>query len=163
MYYIIDFFNVFTTFRVKKYSKKELEELKYRNFAHDCIEFFDWFFTVYINKKKKSRYIFVLKEYGHRYIFKCIVKKYNVDIVIATDRYKNIDDFTCHYLYYLFNKNKDVVVISNDKFRDFNLYCKSYEILNVDIYTCFGYKENFIYDCRNIEYEEINRIGFSCK
>jgi hypothetical protein len=61
------------------------------------------------------------KDLNIRFII--IESKYNVDVLD-----KNKDDFLCQYIFsYLISNNDDCILISNDKYRDREIYVKQFE------------------------------------
>lgn len=135
--YIVDFLNIFSDFREIKYKKENVDfhNVKHFNKTSDTLDFFELFFTRYLdyaNINKKSSFLFVMKKlYSYENILQKILKKYeNFDIIflIIEDRYhnnlleKNKDDFMCQYIFHTLQKTHDCHLISNDKYRDRVLY-----------------------------------------
>ena len=161
MYCIIDFLNVFTTFREQKYKTNNIywRDVSHINFKTDCVQFFKWFFNFYLKEmklKKEYKYIFVSKDIGYRNIFKKIIKDYDTSIWFVKNRLQDVDDFICNYLYFFYtNIHKPVVVISADKFKDIKLHYNV--IITIDVYTQFGNREINL-NCNDIEIKKIDRI-----
>ena len=143
--YIIDFLNIFSDFREIKYLKKNIDfhSVKHIHKQEDLLDFFDLFFTKYISYTKieaYSEFIFIMKKLHIFTPLKNILVKYtnfNTKFVIIEDQYDNViidknkDDFLCQYYYNILKlQNKNVFVITNDKYRDRNLYIK---LFNFDI------------------------------
>lgn len=124
-------------------------------FKIDLIKFFKWFFNYYVkelNLHDNYEYIFIIKDIGYRYLFDSILKEYkNVQMLFLKKNKsdgdlieKNKDDFICNYLYVFYKiQGKDVVLISNDKYRDLNTYYKHYEnkVIESDFYTQNGFNK----------------------
>ena len=126
--YIVDFFNVFSDYREMYYKKYGIDfhSVKYKNIRQDTIDFFDLFFSVYLQAASipiDSRFIFVMKRI-HNYescIGQVLEKYLNVSIkfIIVQERYSNKtiddnkDDFMCQYLLATFPNS---ILISNDKY-----------------------------------------------
>lgn len=137
--YIIDFFNIFSDFREIKYKKNNIDFhlVKHNNKEKDTEEFFDLFFTKYINYVKipyNSKFIFIMKKlYEYQHILEKILVRYNkfdIKLMIIEDKYndiildKNKDDFLCQYIFYIMRKKSNCILISNDKYRDRQNYIK---------------------------------------
>lgn len=135
--YIIDFLNIFSDFREIKYKKENVDfhNVKHYNKINDTLDFFELFFTKYLDYAKinsKSSFLFVMKKlHSYENLLQKILKKYNnFDIIflIIEDRYNNIlleknkDDFMCQYIFHTLQKSNDCHLISNDKYRDRTLY-----------------------------------------
>ena len=77
-FYVIDFFNIFSDYREIIYKKKDIDFhlVKYENKEKDTYDFFNLFFTKYVEKvninKSKSTFIFILKKI-HNY--ECLLNK----------------------------------------------------------------------------------------
>jgi hypothetical protein len=138
-YYIVDYLNIFSDFREIKYKKCNVDfhSVKHNNKEQDTIDFFNLFFSKYIeyvNIDKDSIFIFVMKKlYGYEATLGNIVKQnssFNIRFMIIEDKYnngvldKNKDDFLCQYIFYTLQKNSDCTLISNDKYRDRQKYIK---------------------------------------
>ena len=148
--YVTDFLNVFSDQREVKYAKQNINfhDVKHINKEQDTYEFFDLFFTKYISYmhiSKKSNFIFVMKKISkYDNILLNVLEKYkDIDIrfiiieSVYTDQTKisildkNKDDFLCQYiLSFLMRNNEKCVLISNDKYRDRNLYVTKFNNLN---------------------------------
>ena len=138
--YTIDFLNVFSDFREIKYKKDNINfhKVKHCNKEKDTIEFFELFFTKYIeyvNIDKKSNFIFVMKKITKydEILYKIleIYNNLNIRFIVIESKYenttldKNKDDFLCQYIFkFLLLKNDNCILISNDKYRDRDLYIK---------------------------------------
>ncbi len=139
--YIVDFFNIFSDFREIKYKQSNVDfhSVKHNNKAQDTKDFFDLFFTKYIEYVQidtSSRFIFVMKKlYGYEHILEEIVSKYqmfDIKLMIIEDRYnnglldKNKDDFLCQYIFQSMKnvEHIDCRLISNDKYRDRQEYVR---------------------------------------
>ena len=141
--YCCDYLNLFSDYREIKYKKDNIDfhEVKHNNKEKDTIEFFRLFFTKYIkyvNINRDSNFIFVMKKItNYNDILYKILEIYNdIDIrfIIIESKYKdNIvdkskDDFLCQYIFqFLVFKNDNCVLISNDKYRDRDLYIKIFQ------------------------------------
>lgn len=131
--YIVDFFNIFSDYREMKYKKLNIDfhAIKHDNKDKDTRDFFDIFFTKYIeftNISLYNKFIFVMKKLNDsEELLKNILIKFshiNIQFVIIKDKYtdtildKNKDDFLCQYLLWQFQQHNDCHLISNDKYRD---------------------------------------------
>jgi hypothetical protein len=132
--YIVDFLNIFSDFREIKYKKLNINfhEVKHINKEKDTIDFFELFFTHYINYikiSKDSNFIFILKKLtNYDNILYNILERYrylNIRFIIIESKYdidildKNKDDFLCQYIFsYLISTNDNCILISTDKYRD---------------------------------------------
>jgi len=132
--YIVDFLNIFSDFREIKYKKLNINfhEVKHINKEKDTFDFFELFFTNYINYtgiSRDSNFIFILKKLtNYDVILYNILEKYkdlNIRFIIIESKYdidildKNKDDFLCQYIFsYLISNNDNCILISNDKYRD---------------------------------------------
>lgn len=146
--YIIDFLNVFSDFREIKYSKNNIDfhSVKHLNKEQDTLDFFLVFFTKYINYigiNKKANFIFVLKKITNydNILYKIInlYKEINMRFIIIESKYnieildKNKDDFLCQYIFsFLIYNNDNCTLISNDKYRDRNIYVKQFQESIID-------------------------------
>lgn len=147
--YIIDFFNVFSDYRETFYKKQGLNfhDIKYNTLQKDTEDFFDLFFTRYLEMahiKQDSEFIFVMKKiYNYQETLTRIITKFEtfkIRFVITPDRYKdplvesNKDDFICQYLVTIYN---DSVLISNDNYKNRQeysaLFIKMHKI-NIEIF-----------------------------
>lgn len=148
-FYVIDFFNIFSDYREIIYKKKDIDFhlVKYENKEKDTYDFFNLFFTKYVEKvninKSKSTFIFILKKI-HNY--ECLLNKIlllypniNIYFFLIENEFndkmldKNKDDFLCQYIFFmLFKKYKNCILISNDKYRDkleyINMFDSSFNI-----------------------------------
>ena len=137
--YIIDFLNIISDFREIKYKKQNIDfhTIKHRNIEQDTYDFFELFFTKYIervNINKNSLFMFIMKKLnGYDVILDKVMKKIpemKVTFCIIEDKYNNVlidknkDDFLCQYLMYTMKNTYDCVLISNDKYRDAPNYIK---------------------------------------
>ena len=139
--YIVDFLNIFSDFREIKYKKNKIDfhNVKYHNLLDDSNEFFNMFFTKYIqfaNIDSTCSFIFVLKKIKD---FKLIIEdilikysQYNIRFVVIENKFnvdildKNKDDFLCQYFFHFLQKRHDCILISNDKYRDFSNYINKF-------------------------------------
>lgn len=143
--YIVDFFNIFSDFREIKYKRQNIDfhKIKHTNKTKDTYDFFELFFTRYIDYvkiDKTSQFYFVMKKLNNsENLLNDIIKiysKFNIKIIIIEDQYsntildKNKDDFLCQYFFYILSQNNDCTLISNDKYRDKLTYIK---LFNFDI------------------------------
>ena len=84
MIYITDYLNIWSDYREIKYKMNNIDfhSIKHKNKEIDTFEFFDLFFTKYINYKNisiKSNFIFILKKITkYDLILIKILKKYGV-------------------------------------------------------------------------------------
>lgn len=138
MIYCCDYLNLFSDYREIKYKKQNIDfhKIKHCNKEKDTVEFFEIFFTKYINYvniDKKSNFIFILKKItNYEPILFKILEKYsdiNVRFVVIESKYtneildKNKDDLLCQYIFKsLILQNNNCILISNDKYRDRELY-----------------------------------------
>ena len=137
--YIVDFFNIFSDFREIKYKRYNIDfhVIKHTNKIKDTYDFFELFFTKYIDHvkiNKTSQFYFVMKKLTNfEIILNNIIKIYNnfnIKFIIIEDKYsneildKNKDDFLCQYFFYILSQNNDCTLISNDKYRDKEQYIK---------------------------------------
>ena len=135
--YIVDFFNIFSDYREIKYKKDNVDfhSVKHTNKEVDTINFFDIFFTRYIEFvriDKKSKFIFIMKKLnGYEKTLEYIIcrhKSFDVRFMIIEDKLdndildKNKDDFLCQYVFYTLGKTNDCTLISNDRYRDRQKY-----------------------------------------
>lgn len=141
--YVIDFLNTFSDFREIKYKLLNIDfhKVKHVNKVQDTIDFFELFFTKYVAFAKintTGNFIFVLKKITNYestlYQILDLYKDKNIRFIIIESKYnndildKNKDDFLCQYiLSYLIKKNGNCVLISNDKYRDKEVYVKEFE------------------------------------
>lgn len=143
--YIVDFFNIFSDFREIKYKKNNIDFhcVKHCNKNKDTQDFFELFFTRYIsyvNINKSSHFIFIMKKLNDNdHLLRDIVYKYRnfkITFMILEEKYtnnlldKNKDDFLCQYIFYTMQKKHNVILISNDKYRDRQAYIS---LFNFDI------------------------------
>jgi|UniRef100_A0A6C0AL29 hypothetical protein len=137
--YIVDFLNIFSDFREIKYKRDNIDFhlIKHTNKIKDTYDFFELFFTKYIDHvkiDKTSQFYFVMKKLNKfETILDNIIKLYstfNIKFVIIEDKYlneivdKNKDDFLCQYFFYILSQNNHCTLISNDKYRDKQKYIK---------------------------------------
>jgi len=135
--YIVDFFNIFSDFREIKYKKNNMDfhSVKHSNKYRDTLDFFELFFTKYtsyVGIDKSSHFIFIMKKLnGNEQLLENILfryQNYTITFMIIEDKYnntlidKNKDDFLCQYIFYTMQKNHNVHLISNDKYRDRQSY-----------------------------------------
>lgn len=143
--YIVDFLNIFSDFREIKYKKDNIDfhSVKHSNKEKDTYDFFNLFFTKYINHvgiNNSSQFYFVMKKLNdYETILDNIIKThnaFNMKFIIIEDKFKNEildknkDDFLCQYFFYILRENNDCTLISNDKYRDKQSYIK---LFNFDI------------------------------
>lgn len=149
MIYISDYLNLFSDFREIKYKMKNIDfhSVKHINKENDTIEFFELFFTKYIQTIHidiNSNFIFILKKItNYEHILLKILKKYNninIRFIIIESKYneflldKNKDDFLCQYLFcFLMKHNDNCILISNDQYRDLPTYVQKYHNINIKI------------------------------
>ena len=142
--YIIDYLNIWSDYREMKYNlkNKDFHLVKHKMKLIDTVDFFEFFFTKYIEKiniNKNSSFIFILKKISnYDIILITILKKYkqlNINFIIIESKFNNVlldknkDDFLCQYI---LMENK-FNLISNDKYKDFFSYNKKYTNLLVTI------------------------------
>ena len=157
--YIVDFLNIFSDFREIKYKKENIDfhSVKHSNKEKDTYDFFNLFFTKYIdyvNIDKSIQFYFIMKKlHNYEVILDNIIKMhkiFNMKFIIIEDKYKNElldknkDDFLCQYFFYTLQKTHDCVLISNDKYRDKQNYIR---LFNFDIFirvVSFDNKNNII-------------------
>lgn len=146
--YVGDYLNLFSDFREMKYKKENVDfhQVKHNNKEKDTIEFFELFFTKYIqyvNINKNSNFIFVMKKItNYDDILYKILETYNtinIRFIIIESKYENItldknkDDFLCQYLFkFLVMNNDNCILISNDKYRDRDAYIKIFQDSNLN-------------------------------
>ena len=144
--YIVDFLNIFSDFREIKYKKYDIDfhSVKHCNKEQDTYDFFNLFFTKYIEYvkiDKSSQFYFVMKKLNnYDNTLDNIIKMhkiFNIKFIIIEDKYnndildKNKDDFLCQYFFYILHKTNNCILISNDKYRDKKDYVK---LFNFDIF-----------------------------
>lgn len=155
--YIIDFLNAFSDFREIKYKKCNIDfhTVKQVNVIQDTLDFFRLFFTKYLtflNTRDNNKFIFVMKKlHNCTEVLDSILYKYSkidIQFVIIESRFrnnvleKNKDDFLCQYLCTTMeNKFKDVILISNDKYRDRTNYVNLFTS-DIIIQTCCWNRES---------------------
>jgi len=158
MIYITDYLNIWSDYREIKYKMNNIDfhSIKHKNKEIDTFEFFDLFFTKYINYKNisiKSNFIFILKKITkYDLILIKILKKYNninIRFIVIESKYnqllldKNKDDFLCQYLFcFLMKENDNCILISNDKYRDLSSYVDKYDKISITILTKLDSKKN---------------------
>ena len=146
--YVGDYLNLFSDFREMKYKKENVDfhQVKHNNKEKDTIEFFELFFTKYIqyvNINKNSNFIFVMKKItNYDDVLYKILETYNtinIRFIIIESKYENItldknkDDFLCQYLFkFLVMNNDNCILISNDKYRDRDAYIKIFQDSNLN-------------------------------
>lgn len=140
--YIVDFLNIFSDFREIKYkmSNVDFHSVKHINKEKDTLDFFKIFFTKYLSYtgiKKDGNFLFVMKKitnYDH-VLYKVLelYAEFNIRFIIIESKYdsdildKNKDDFLCQYIFsYLISNNDNCILISNDKYRDREIYVKEF-------------------------------------
>jgi hypothetical protein len=143
--YIIDFLNIFSDFREIKYKKYNIDfhSVKHLNKIKDTYDFFELFFTKYIDYTKidkNSKFYFIMKKlHDYDNVLDDILKRYhkfNLKFIIIEDKYKheildkNKDDFLCQYFLCSLKEKYNCILISNDKYRDNESYIK---LFNFDI------------------------------
>lgn len=144
--YICDYLNLISDFREIKYKKQNVDfhSVKHENKIKDTEDFFDLFFTKYIqyvNIDRGSKFILVMKKLnGYDATLESILKKYrdlDIDLIIIEDKYtnnvvdKNKDDFLCQYIFYILQRTNNCMMISNDKYRDREFYIN---LFNFDMF-----------------------------
>ena len=168
--YVIDFLNLFSDYREIFYKEKNIDFhlLKHKMLEKDTFDFFKMFFTKYINYtkiSKESEYIFILKKItNYNVVLYKIVELYKdikIKFIIIETKFtsnlldKNKDDFFCQYLFcILLDKNKNVMLITNDKYRD------SINYVNLFDKKCTKLK-NIAYKKVSFTDLEINKYGLS--
>lgn len=139
--YIIDFLNVFSDYREIKYKQVSINfhTVKHQTKAEDIEQFFDIFFTTYLDVlqvDKNGKFLFIMKRLnGFEDVLKTVMVKYryiNMKFMIIEDKYtdntkdKNKDDFLCQYTFQLYNKENNCVLMTNDKYRDRQSYAMTF-------------------------------------
>jgi hypothetical protein len=140
--YIVDFLNIFSDFREIKYKMLNIDfhSVKHVNKEKDTLDFFKIFFTKYISYtgiKKDGNFLFVMKKITNydNILYKILelYNEFNIRFIIIESKYdsdildKNKDDFLCQYIFsYLISNNDNCILISNDKYRDRNIYVKEF-------------------------------------
>lgn len=140
--YIVDFLNIFSDFREIKYkmSNVDFHSVKHVNKEKDTLDFFKIFFTKYISYigiKCNGNFLFVMKKITNydNVLYKVLelYEKFNIRFIIIESKYeldvldKNKDDFLCQYIFsYLISSNDNCILISNDKYRDREIYVKEF-------------------------------------
>ena len=140
--YIVDFLNIFSDFREIKYkmSNVDFHSVKHVNKEKDTLDFFNIFFTKYISYtgiKSNSNFLFVMKKITNydNVLYKVLelYERFNIRFIIIESKYeldvldKNKDDFLCQYIFsYLISSNDNCILISNDKYRDREVYVKEF-------------------------------------
>jgi hypothetical protein len=140
--YIVDFLNIFSDFREIKYkmSNVDFHSVKHVNKEKDTLDFFNIFFTKYISYtgiKSNSNFLFVMKKITNydNVLYKVLelYERFNIRFIIIESKYeldvldKNKDDFLCQYIFsYLISSNDNCILISNDKYRDREIYVKEF-------------------------------------
>ena len=156
--YIVDFLNIFSDFREIKYKMTNVDfhSVKHVNKEKDTLDFFNLFFTKYIDYtgiKRDSNFIFILKKITNYdvtlYKIVELYKDVNIRFIVIESKYndnildKNKDDFLCQYIFsYLISNNDDCMLISNDKYRDKEIYVKEFENNNRKTYIKVIKKKN---------------------
>ena len=147
MIYITDYLNIWSDYREIKYKMNNVDfhSVKHKNLEIDTFEFFELFFTKYIeytNININSNFIFILKKITkYEEILVKILKKYhnvNIRFIVIESKYnellldKNKDDFLCQYLFcFLMKTNNNCILISNDKYRDLLSYVNKYDKISI--------------------------------
>lgn len=168
--YVVDFLNLFSDYREIFYKEKNIDFhlLKHKTLEKDTYDFFKMFFTKYINYtsiSKESEYIFILKKItNYNDVLYKIVELYKdikIKFIIIETKFtsnlldKNKDDFFCQYLFcILLENNKNVMLITNDKYRD------SMNYINLFEKKCTKLK-NITYKKVSFTDLEINKFGLS--
>jgi hypothetical protein len=140
--YIVDFLNIFSDFREIKYKMSNIDfhSVKHVNKEKDTLDFFKIFFTKYISYtgiKSDGNFLFVMKKITNydNVLYKILelYEKFNIRFIIIESKYeldildKNKDDFLCQYIFsYLISSNDNCILISNDKYRDREVYVKEF-------------------------------------
>jgi hypothetical protein len=140
--YIVDFLNIFSDFREIKYkmSNVDFHSVKHVNKEKDTLDFFKIFFTKYISYtgiKSDGNFLFVMKKITNydNVLYKVLelYEEFNIRFIIIESKYeldildKNKDDFLCQYIFsYLISSNDNCILISNDKYRDREIYVKEF-------------------------------------
>lgn len=142
-FYIIDFLNIFSDYREIIYKKNNIDfhSVKHDNKKIDTLNFFEMFFTRYIQTmhiSKNSEFMFILKKLSnYNLILNEILEKYSqykIRFIIIENEFanqlldKNKDDFLCQYIFFRIFKNyNNCILISNDKYRDKLSYIKLFQ------------------------------------
>lgn len=139
--YTCDYMNIFSDYREVKYKKNNIDFhiTKHLNKKQDTLEFFEFFFTKYVEYSKidkSGNFIFVLKKISnYELILNEILQKYKhikIRFIVIETNYnisllnKNKDDFICQYIFSFLNKKNNCILISNDQYRDRNNYINEY-------------------------------------
>jgi hypothetical protein len=140
--YIVDFLNIFSDFREIKYKMSNIDfhSVKHINKEKDTLDFFKIFFTKYISYsgiKGDGNFLFVMKKITNydNVLYKVLelYQEFNIRFIIIESKYeldvldKNKDDFLCQYIFsYLISSNDNCILISNDKYRDRDIYVKEF-------------------------------------
>lgn len=140
--YIVDFLNIFSDFREIKYKMSNIDfhSVKHVNKEKDTLDFFKIFFTKYISYtgiKSDGNFLFVMKKITNydNVLYKVLelYEEFNIRFIIIESKYdldvldKNKDDFLCQYIFsYLISSNDNCILISNDKYRDREIYVKEF-------------------------------------
>jgi hypothetical protein len=140
--YIVDFLNIFSDFREIKYKMSNIDfhSVKHVNKEKDTLDFFKIFFTKYISYtgiKSDGNFLFVMKKITNydNVLYKVLelYQEFNIRFIIIESKYeldvldKNKDDFLCQYIFsYLISSNDNCILISNDKYRDREIYVKEF-------------------------------------
>ena len=144
--YIVDFLNIFSDFREIKYKMSNIDfhSVKHVNKEKDTLDFFKIFFTKYIDYtgiKSDGNFLFVMKKITNydNVLYKVLelYEKFNIRFIIIESKYeldildKNKDDFLRQYIFsYLISSNDNCILISNDKYRDREVYVKEFSSNN---------------------------------
>lgn len=166
---LLDFYNIYCNF---------VDFQKYNTFTQEsvikCL-------NIIIDKFKYCKYCYIIAKGIHETngltCIKNIIKKYNnIEYIIVEDKLKisginrERDDFYLIYLYNnLLNKslNKNVVIISNDQFRNYSILIKTVKPIEITKITYNYIEYGKECDINNIKatifinsHLELNRIGF---
>ena len=121
-------------------SNVDFHSVKHVNKEKDTLDFFKIFFTKYISYtgiKSDGNFLFVMKKITNydNVLYKVLelYEEFNIRFIIIESKYeldildKNKDDFLCQYIFsYLISSNDNCILISNDKYRDREIYVKEF-------------------------------------
>jgi len=140
--YIVDFLNIFSDYREIKYKMSNIDfhVVKHVNKERDTYDFFKLFFMKYISYiglNRRGQFLFVMKKITNYdillYNILEMYQEFNIRFIVIETKYelnildKNKDDFLCQYIFnYLVCHNNNCSLISNDKYRDREIYVKEF-------------------------------------
>jgi hypothetical protein len=165
--YVVDFLNIFSDFREIKYKMTNVDfhSVKHVNKEKDTLDFFKIFFTKYISYtgiKKDSNFLFVMKKITNYdviiYNILELYKDLNIRFIIIESKYesdildKNKDDFLCQYIFsYLISNNDNCILISNDKYRDREIYVNEFSNNNSTFIRVVKKTENNLIESSSLQ------------